>query len=293
MEIKPMSKTHSKIKNVGLLFELLSRQLTQDILSNKQSKAIGIIQEYFKVGSELFKELELYQLLMKQKYESENRAEMFVNEVLKQRRQINNKLLEEQKYKLVKTIKENFDFDSFFKYRVNDYKVFASIYKLFENKKLSPADSVNSKFTLIEHIAKKSVSKNEVITEIQEQYNNLDKTTRALAFKFLIKAFNEKYEKLNLGQKKLLEAYVTNITNSPVLTEYVKSVVPKLKTELSKLNKKTDDEITKIKIDETVKKLDSLMMGSIATDETILQILRYQQLISELKEIVRSKMLND
>jgi hypothetical protein len=59
------------------------------------------------------------------------------------------------------------------------------------------------------------------------------------------------------------------------------------------LNKKTDDEITKIKIDETVKKLDSLMMGSIATDETILQILRYQQLISELKEIVRSKMLND
>ena len=59
------------------------------------------------------------------------------------------------------------------------------------------------------------------------------------------------------------------------------------------MNKKTDDEITKIKIDETVKKLDSLMMGSIATDETILQILRYQQLISELKEIVRSKMLND
>ena len=35
---------HSKIKNTGILFELLSRQITQDIISDdKKSKSIGLL----------------------------------------------------------------------------------------------------------------------------------------------------------------------------------------------------------------------------------------------------------
>ena len=39
---------HNKIKNIGVLFELLTRQITSDTLnSSEKSPAISIIKEYF------------------------------------------------------------------------------------------------------------------------------------------------------------------------------------------------------------------------------------------------------
>ena len=38
---------HSKIKNTGLIFELLVRQIASDTLNNKESKAIPILKKYF------------------------------------------------------------------------------------------------------------------------------------------------------------------------------------------------------------------------------------------------------
>ena len=53
---------HSKIKNTGILFELLSRQITQDIISDdKKSKSIDLLKKYFnektEIGKTHFKDL--------------------------------------------------------------------------------------------------------------------------------------------------------------------------------------------------------------------------------------------
>ena len=56
-----MSIKHSKYKNTGILFELLTRQITSDILSGrKEPKAIPILEKYFNRNKELGKELVLY-----------------------------------------------------------------------------------------------------------------------------------------------------------------------------------------------------------------------------------------
>ena len=55
---------HSKIKNTGILFELLSRQITQDIISDdKKSKSIDLLKKYFNENTQIGKENQLYQLL--------------------------------------------------------------------------------------------------------------------------------------------------------------------------------------------------------------------------------------
>ena len=36
---------HSKIKNTGLLFEILTRQVTADILNNKKSKSVDLLKK--------------------------------------------------------------------------------------------------------------------------------------------------------------------------------------------------------------------------------------------------------
>ena len=48
-------KKHSKIKNTGILFELLVRQVASDTLSSEKSEAIRIIKEYFSHKTQLGK----------------------------------------------------------------------------------------------------------------------------------------------------------------------------------------------------------------------------------------------
>ena len=59
------SKTkHSKIRNTGILFELLTRQITVDVLNNdKKGSAANILKEFFNKNTQLGKEYELYRVL--------------------------------------------------------------------------------------------------------------------------------------------------------------------------------------------------------------------------------------
>ena len=46
---------HSKIKNTGILFELLTRQITADVLNGKDSKAVGLVKKFFNEDAPLGK----------------------------------------------------------------------------------------------------------------------------------------------------------------------------------------------------------------------------------------------
>ena len=58
---------HSKIKNTGILFELLTRQITVDIMNDKNGKAVSILKNYFSPKTELGKEYGLYKILTTEK----------------------------------------------------------------------------------------------------------------------------------------------------------------------------------------------------------------------------------
>ena len=150
---------HSKFKNTGILFELLTRQLTSDLLNKKDSFAIGIINDNFKKSSNLLKELELYKALTENQFNNVSKAKALLETVLKARKKINEKSLTKEKYSLIKDIKDHYNIDDFFSHRVRNYKEIASIYKIFEyNSSENPADIVNSKFTVLEHITSSRIS---------------------------------------------------------------------------------------------------------------------------------------
>ena len=131
---------HSKFKNTGFLFELLTRQITLEILNNSQEKAKKIVVEFFGNGTELSKELRLYKLLIDEKYNSENKAEKFIEAIMDARTKLDEQKLIKEKYNLVKVIKENFEIDTFLTSPVTNYRVLASIHKLFEAKKSDISD---------------------------------------------------------------------------------------------------------------------------------------------------------
>ena len=59
---------HSKYKNTGILFEMLVRKLTSETLSSNKSTTVDIIKNYFGRNTELSKELQLYNTLLKEQF---------------------------------------------------------------------------------------------------------------------------------------------------------------------------------------------------------------------------------
>jgi hypothetical protein len=283
---------HSKIKNTGILFELLTRQITADVLAGKSTRSVSIVKKYFNENTELGKELQLYRILSEKHYESESRASHLVDAVIKSRQRLSNTFLRREKYNLIKEIKENYNVNDFFNGRIPNYRVLASIYNVFQsettNDVFDPESSVTSKFTVLEHITSKKLSAEETKTKVLKEYNKTDKDLRLLAYQILVDKFNQKYKTLNESQKSLLKNYINNVSNTNSLREFVDNEVSKIKKQLSSHIKRVEDKVTKIKLSEAINQVENLTKGKVVKDKQVLTLMRYYELIKELKNVHES-----
>ena len=276
---------HSKFKNTGVLFELLVRQVTSDTLNNSDSKAIPLIKKYFAKSTELAKEFNLYQTLIKEKFTKEEKANHLIEAVLIAKSQLNQAVLNRQKYNLIKEIKNNYVLEDFFKSKVNNYKALAAIYKMFEYTIADhPTESVNNRYTIVEHITRKDIAKNAVKNEMSE-FIKQDKDVRLLSYKILVDKFNEKYYDLNEGQKSILRNYINAVSEGTELKSFIFKEVNKLQTSLKALTSKVDDKVVKIKLTEVTNLLNEISVAKSIKDTHILSLLRYHELIKELKKV--------
>ena len=279
-----MKIKHSKYKNTGILFELLTRQITSDTISGGNNKALAILKKYFNSKSELLKEYKIYNTLSTKSYSNENKATILVNTLVEAHTKLNRSRLRREKYNLIKELKSTYDLNDFFKAQITNYKTMASIYNLTENTGATPLSIVDSKVQLIEHLTKplnKTVKKDVVM----ETYNSEDKNTRLLTQKILLEKFNDKYKGLGENQKTLLQEYVNNVSNSPSLKTYINSEIKDVKKQLTKYSDKVTDKVVKIKIDETKNMIKTLCKKSSVHDNNVSNLLNYYELINELKTI--------
>ena len=164
---------HSKIKNTGILFELLTRQITVDILNGNNSGAVVLLKKYFSEKTELGREYKLYEFLLKSTYNSENRANSLIDAVISARQKLYNSVLRREKYNLIKEIKETYDVTEFFKSKLPNYKVYASIYKVLQSEstpeKFDPKETTDSRYSIVEYIVGKKVMINKKSEKLVEK----------------------------------------------------------------------------------------------------------------------------
>ena len=280
---------HSKIKNTSILFELLTRQITADVLAGKSTKSVKIVKNYFNEDTELGKELQLYRLLSEKHYESESRANDLIDIVLKSRQKLSNSKLRNEKYNLIKEIKENYNSNDFFNGRISNYKLLASIYNTFQAETIeetfNPEQTVNAKFTILEHITSKKLSSEKAKAHVLKEYNKSDKDLRLLAYQILVDKFNTKYKTLNESQKSLLKNYINNVSNTNSLRSFVNKESKKIDTALKLNLPRVTDKITQIKLTEAIKQIDNLTKGKIVKEKQVLTLMRYYELVKELKNV--------
>jgi len=274
---------HSKYKNTAILFEMLVRKLTSETLSSNKTVTADLIKKYFGKNTELSKELYLYNTLLKEQFKSEAQGLDYIRTVKLSYAKLNQSALKRQRYNLVKEISEKFIFANMSKMHITNYKVLASVYMLFEY------DETDNVKQLLE--CKNVILQNNLITSrvkvikdpLMEQYEAQPKDIRLLTYKLLVDKFNDKYAGLDNSQKQLLNKYIVNVNDTESLKEYIQTVIPTIKTQLSEQVKYITDKVTKIKVEKLSEMLCTVENMKTIKESHVLSLLRYFDLIRELQ----------
>lgn len=284
-----MKIKHSKYRNTGLIFELLVKQIAADTLDNKESKAIGILKEFFAGRNTLAKEYKLYEFILRNKKVSQSKAETIISTITEVSRKLNQKLLKKQKYDLISAIKENYKLEEFFGMEVRDYKPLASLYCLLEaqnnSNMVDPNFLVSNKCTLLEHLTSKDQNETEVKDSLIEEYSKYDKDLKMLTFKILLEKFNDNYKNLLPQQKRILKEFITSVNSNRRLYNLVNTELDNIMKEVTDLANNVKDDIVKIKLDEVIKGIKPLKKTDKVNDTHLINLMQYYDLVNELKNL--------
>jgi hypothetical protein len=282
---------HLKLRNTGIIYETLLRQITIDAIEDRvNSPVFDILREFFGKGKLLSEELGLYNSIAEYKTEDKERLDYFLNTVINMRKRLDERQLAQEKYNIIKEIKKHYNLNSLFNSKVGNYKILASIYKLFEaelhpKNNYNPTAVVQTKYTIIEHITNpiKKTDKSEIDLMI-EKYKQQDKEIRIVAYNMLIEKFNKKYSLLNENQKCLLKKYIDSMSNISSLKDHVEKEVPRVVKLLETYKHKIDSEVVKIKLTELLKHTESLTRGNRVKDTQITNLMKLYELENEINK---------
>jgi hypothetical protein len=232
-------------------------------------------------------------VILEEKTKDQVSADRLLDTVLRTRKKLNERSLNLQKYELIKEIKQHYPLDDFLKGSISNYKLLASIYKVFEDTvnevESDPREMFKARSCIVESIVA-SKTPTRVISEEEKKdlvkvYQQQNEDVRLLAYKLLVDSFNEKYKGLDEKQKILIREYINNISNTNSLRQYINTEVPEVRKQISELKSVVNNEVVKIKIDETLNQLDKITKGTLVKENQIMALMLSYELIKELKNI--------
>ena len=286
--------SHSKYRNTGILFELLVRQVTADILNGSDdSKANKILRTFFSESTMLGKENRLYRIIIEEKIKDQVNADRLLNTVVSTRKKLNESELLLQKYNLIKEIKANYPLDDFLKGNIQNYKLLASVYKIFEDAvtqvQCDPRELFKARGCIVEHMVTKAsptklISEDEKV-DLLKVYQQQNEDVRLLAYKILVDSFNSKYKGLNEKQQVLIREYINNVSNTNSLRQYINAEVPVVSKQLTELKSSVSSNVVRIKMDETIAQLGKISKGTLVKDNHVMAMMLSYELVKELSNI--------
>ena len=273
--MKTSKLKHNKKRNTAFLYESLVRELTLAIVNKKseQKKLIeGTLIKFFKKGTNLQKDLDSYKAIYETKNASPRNAEKLLMEAKHKRfSNVDEKELFNEQTNLIDYINKNIGKQAFSHFLPN-YKNLATISQIF-NQEIS----VKNKVLLENNIIKTMLAEDKKETEMQPVDN--------IAFNIFLKKFNEKYNGTLLEeQQDLIKNYLFSFTdNKAGLIMYLEEEMERLEKELQEAQSSEECEETKNKL-KLVQETISNNKDKEVSKEVILQILKVQELISEIKK---------
>ena len=273
MEIK-----HKKHRNTLFLYQILMNKVTTVIIGGQDKKLNEykyVINKYFKPGTEINKQLKLYKELV-------DNQKSFKSVIEKFKKTINCEKLQTQKYNLIKEINNKFpDFELYIKQTtVNNYRLYASIYKLFnyygiQNKQYRIDDNIlhRQKLLVLQH-----KNKDEVDYSLK-QFDGYNNDLKLFVYRVILDKFNKKYSGLSMVQKKILFQYLNNNSYNIII------IANKLYQKLGQMNQ-IDNKVINSKLDAVAQKLKTVINSKFKINENHIKLLMvFTDLLQQVKKL--------
>jgi hypothetical protein len=280
-----MSKSHNKKRNVGIIYELLLRNISASLIRNDKvsaQNALNIIENRFDKSSELYKEFRLFSALVKSTVSSSAVAAAILTEAKGAARRCDNFALNREKSLLIKDINHKLNDNSFYHRRVPEYKTYATIQTLLNDWRNKDRSNLSRVIQYEARVVEWLLKEKQSIP--LEDHKNPD--VNSLVVDIMTEKLNKRYGgKLNKEQRNLMQEYVFSLTggeNKNILERLEKTKNTILK-DLSVFKTKTDNDVILNKIDHVHDKLINESFKEI-NDDSISRFLVLIQLRKELQE---------
>lgn len=278
---------HSKFKNTGFLYEILIRQLSLDIINDRPKKpSFNILKKYFfNQERQLNKQLMLYNVLSSNKKYDKDNSKQLLEYTLEMRNRLNQDKLSKEKYFLIGDIKKNFIIQEIFNTKINNYRLLASIYKLFtlnSQVRYNPQQLIQNKITILNFLQQDKKPhlrrRNKDITNFLKQ----DRQIRHLSYNLLIEDFNKGYNDLLQPQKRLLHKYLNGLGDISIINNYINQEKQIIKNSFNSFMETCDD-ATRIKLKYLLQKVMEVGNKNFIDDNQIQLLMKVYQLLQEFK----------
>ena len=271
-----MKIKHNKKRNTAFVYEALIRELTKAVIKedmDKKQMVASVIKEHFSKGSELKRELEIYQGVVDTKGLSKEVIERILSEARIDFEKLNQDRIFAEQSRLISTINKSLGvqvYDNF----VPNYKDLATVYSIF-NKSTPAKNRVLLEQKLVGNNAGVSVDNS---SSIKEPIDNL-------VYKSFVKRFNDKYHtSLNESQKNLVTKFVTSFADDGLeLKMFLNEEVGTLKKDLKDFAQGSEDKELAGQVTQVIAVLDEMKNKQVDVGmvETVLKIQQLKQEIFE------------
>ena len=280
-----MTRSHNKKRNIGLIYELLLRHVSSELIEGRTSKAqiaLDILQKRFDRNTEIYKEFRLFNALAKSTVSDTSVAAAILAEAKSAARRFNPDKLNKEKSLLIRDINYKINNDEFYYRKIPEYKIYATIQNLLNDWRKKD----------FSNLSKMVQSEGKVIDwlllekEIKEVEDHVTEDVDSLVVKIMKEKFNQKYgDQLNEEQRDLIKAYIFSLSQGK--GESIKERLSEMKGDtldnLSDLEESTDNQTLLEKINSVKDKIKNEKIEEV-NDQTISRFLIISQLKRELME---------
>ena len=284
-----MPKSHNKKRNVGIIYELLLRSISESLIKNDKvsaQKALKIIEKRFDKSSELYKEFRLFNALVKSTVSNSAVAAAILTEAKNASKRCNRPKLDKEKSLLIRDINHTLKDSSFYYRRIPEYKTYATIQTLLNGwrsgdrsdlAKLIQFESRAVEWLLLEK------------TDPISLEDNINPDVDALVVKIMTEKINTRYgDKLNEEQKEVVKDYIFSISNNKEdnIINRLSKTRDKILSDMTVFENKTENSILLQKISDVRKRILSESFNSV-DDDMISRFLVLIQLKKELSKAIK------
>jgi hypothetical protein len=250
---------HNKKRNVGLINEFFARYIAKAIIEQKDSditKAKMLFRKHFHKGTDLYKELKLFNALYKTKVQNKEAAYSLINQVKEACKIQSQQRIDLEKTALLHEVNCTLNDVEFFNRGIPDYKICATIQVLLNSWRMGAlqeniGETSQLEDKLLEHLVVGSQPDHKPQT-VDNVLGMTNKDVNQLVINIMLEKLHAKFGGLlNEEQKKIINMYVFANDNEEIRSKLSES----LESIRVRTDKLLEEEIQSQKDEYTNKKL--------------------------------------